>query len=206
MIELQEFLQMDSLLTLFMIFLCPVTWNVVSRLEFYTNIFSRLVGDKRIAADICAHIYIEMGIFRNFMFYYMVTHHPATAVPEALQLPIKALAAVFFVFGLIVNFGVLYRLGIHGIYYADYFDILCPEKATKWPFSTFDHPLYVGSTLIFLGDALYNFSVIGVCYSFFAYFMYMFASSLEGPYTDQIYSASNIKRIQEEKNKSVKSR
>jgi len=199
MLNLAEFTEIDSLLTAFMIFLCPVTWNVVSRLEFNTRIFSRIVGDKTIAADIMAHIYIEMGIFRNFMFYYLVTHHQSFYVPESLVLPIKAFAAFLCVFGLIINLGVLYRLGIHGIYYADYFDILCPEKQTKWPYSQFEHPLYIGSTLIFIGDALINFSLIGLIYSAFAYFMYNIAGYLEAPYTNLIYSDENKIRIKEER-------
>ena len=74
MISFEEFTSLDSLLTAFMIFLCPVTWNVISRLEFNTKIFSKIVGNNVIAADIWAHIYIEMGIFRNFMFYYLVMY------------------------------------------------------------------------------------------------------------------------------------
>jgi len=197
MLSFEDFKSWDSLITAFMIFLCPVTWNVVSRLEFNTKIFSRLVGDNVIAADIWAHIYIEMGIFRNYMFYYMVTHHQTFQVPDSLVLPIKLVSSILFTYGLIINLGVVYRLGIHGIYYADYFDILCPEKQTKWPYSQFDHPLYFGSTLIFLADSLFNFSAIGILYSGFVYIMYMFASYLEAPYTDLIYSEENIRKIKE---------
>jgi len=197
MLSFEDFKSWDSLITAFMIFLCPVTWNIVSRLEFNTKIFSRLVGDNVIAADIWAHIYIEMGIFRNYMFYYMVTHHQTFPVPDSLVLPIKFVSSILFTFGLIINLGVVYRLGIHGIYYADYFDILCPERQTKWPYSQFEHPLYVGSTLIFFADSLFNFSAIGILYSGFAYIMYMFASYLEAPYTDLIYSEENIRKIKE---------
>ena len=51
-----------------MVIICPVTWNLVARLEFYHKFFSKYYGnDSWIAADIFAYVLIEMGILRNYM-------------------------------------------------------------------------------------------------------------------------------------------
>ena len=61
-------LNWEMIISIAMIIICPVTWNLVARYEFYTKNLSRFCGDNRLAADIFAHCLIEMGIFRNYMF------------------------------------------------------------------------------------------------------------------------------------------
>ena len=47
-----------------------------------------------------------------------------------------------------------YRLGIINTYLGDHFGILLKQRVTGFPFNYFNHPMYEGSTLIFLGYAL----------------------------------------------------
>ena len=58
-----------------MIIICPITWNLVARFEFFTKKLSNFVGDNRLPADIFAHILIELGIFRNYMFTRVFRNH-----------------------------------------------------------------------------------------------------------------------------------
>jgi methylene-fatty-acyl-phospholipid synthase len=45
-------------------------------------------------------------------------------------------------------------LGITGTFLGDYFGILMKEKVTGFPFNLTSDPMYNGSSLIFLGDAI----------------------------------------------------
>ncbi len=188
------FYDWEMLSTLFMIIICPVTWNLVARWEFHTKIFSKLAGDNRLAADVFAHILIEMGVLRNYLFSRVIRHQNHFEVEGTLSLVITIIALLMIGAGLTLTFMAYYRLGIHGIYYADYFDILFPEIVTAFPYNVLDNPLYVGSTLLFFGNALFMRSPAGVFLGCVAWIMYKFASILENPMTGLIYSPENIKK------------
>ncbi len=181
-------------LSAFMIFICPITWNLVARFEFHTKYFSKLAGDNRLAADIFAHILIEMGIFRNFIYHRVVKNQPQFDI--GYDELITIISYVMLAIGMILVFGAYYRLGIHGIYYADYFGILMKEKVSAFPYNVTDNPMYGGSTLIFLSGALYHKAYCGFGLSVLAFLMYIVASILENPMTELIYSEENIKAVQ----------
>ena len=48
----------------------------------------------------------------------------------------------------------IYALGITGTYLGDYFGILMSHRVTSFPFNVLSDPMYVGSTLAFLGGAI----------------------------------------------------
>jgi phosphatidylethanolamine N-methyltransferase len=181
-------------LTAFMIIICPITWNLVARYEFHTKFFSKLVGDNRLAADIFAHVLIEMGIFRNYIYKRLVKDSPSFDVGD-YELVFFIMAALCFAVGVTLVIMALYRLGIHGIYYADYFGVLMKEKVTDFPYNVTDNPLYQGSTLLFLSGAFYYHSVTGFALTLLAHLMYKLAAVLENPMTDLIYSEENIKEV-----------
>jgi methylene-fatty-acyl-phospholipid synthase len=187
-------LNFEFWLAAFMIFICPITWNLVARFEFHTKYFSKLTGDNRLAADIFAHILIEMGIFRNFMYFRVVKNQPQFDI--GYDDLITIISYTMFAIGLILVFGAYYRLGIHGIYYADYFGILMKEKVTAFPYNATDNPMYGGSTLIFLSGALNTKAYCGFGLTILALLMYIVASILENPMTELIYSDENIKAVQ----------
>ena len=66
---------------------------------------------------------------------------------------IHSVVYVFVVGGVLV-LGSFYRLGITGTYLGDHFGILLRQRVTEFPFNFCSHPMYEGSTLIFLGYAL----------------------------------------------------
>lgn len=186
----------DFMWSAFMIIICPITWNLVARWEFHTKIFTRMAGDNRLAADIFAHVLIEMGILRNYLYSRALQNLPQFDIQtESTRYALTLLAYVFITYGLFLDFMSFYRLGIHGIYYADYFGILMSEKVTAFPYNFLDNPLYVGSTFLFFGTALLYKSFYGILLSCLAVFMYFLASKLENPMTELIYSESNINSV-----------
>ena len=48
----------------------------------------------------------------------------------------------------------MYSLGVTGTYLGDYFGILMDDLVTGFPFSVVGAPMYVGSTMSFLGTAV----------------------------------------------------
>jgi len=206
--EFFSFIEFDSwefIISALMIIICPITWNLVARWEFNTKIFSKLAGDNRLAADIFAHILIEMGIFRNYMFSRIIRAQTQFPVDPSLEIFFLIIPYLLLITGLSLCFMAYYRLGIHGIYYADYFGILMKEKVTAFPYNILDNVLYVGSMLIFLGSALRYKSPAGLLLTVLACIMYKFASILENPSTELIYSEENIKFVNEMKSKRKKS-
>jgi phosphatidylethanolamine/phosphatidyl-N-methylethanolamine N-methyltransferase len=97
-----------------------------------------------------------------------------------------------------------HSLGIDGTYLGDYFGILKTEKLTGFPFNVSSDPMYLGSTLTFLGHALFNAKPAGVLLSVYVYVVYkLYAEFLEGPFTDYIYSEA-AKRAQQTQQKKAK--
>ena len=190
-----EIYDWEIIVTIIMIIICPTTWNFVARWEFHTKFFSKLVGDNRLAADIFAHILIEMGILRNYLYLRVVRSQPHYPLDGSYELTFLLVGYSLNVVGFLLNWFAFYRLGIHGIYYADYFGILFEEKVTAFPYNVLNNPLYVGSTLLFVGNAIIHRSPAGILLSILAWTMYKFASRLENPMTDLIYSEENINAV-----------
>lgn len=196
----------EFIVTMLMIILCPITWNLFARYEFHTKYFTKLAGDNRLAADIFAHVLIEMGIFRNYMFSRTIKSQPHFDLGD-YECFTAVISYVLIVIGGGLVFMSFYRLGIHGIYYADYFGILMKEKVTAFPYNILDNPLYVGSESLFIGMSLLHRSPSGFFLTFVAWVMYKFASVLENPLTELIYSEENIKgvnKMNEEREKKKK--
>ena len=184
------------LISIVMIIVCPVTFYLIARWEFQTKFFTKIVGDNRLAADIFAHIVIQMGIFRNFIFSKAIKEQVAYPIDEEYKLWVTMLGYGIIFFGISLVYLSYYRLGIYGIYYADSFGILCKEKVTAFPYNVIDNPLYIGSTSVFLGLAILHNSPTGLLLTVLVWFMYKLASLMENPMTDLIYSVENIKAVQ----------
>lgn len=184
----------EILLSIAMIIICPVTWNLVARYEFYTKKLSNFCGDNRLAADIFAHCLIEMGIFRNYLFVRVIKNQIKTEYFDDHFIILEIIGYLILVCGFHLTIFAYYRLGIHGIYYGDYFGILCKEMVTAFPYNVFENPLYVGSTMSFFGLSVLFKSPAGIFLTAVAWIMYRFASVLENPMTPLIYSPENIEK------------
>jgi phosphatidylethanolamine N-methyltransferase len=204
-----DFTDFYFILSATMIIICPITWNLIARFEFHTKYFSKLAGDNILAADIFAHILIEMGIFRNWIFKHQCKNQRQLEISEEYNLLLIIISYFLVSIGFFIVCMSFYRLGIHGIYYADYFGILMKEKVTSFPYNVLDNPLYVGSNTVFLGTTLLYKSPSGLLLTILVWIMYRFASILENPMTDLIYSPENIakvKKVEEERRKTTEVR
>jgi hypothetical protein len=73
-----------------------------------------------------------------------------------------------------------YKLGITGTFLGDYCGIFMEERVTGFPFNVLENPMYVGSTLSFLGYSLYNGSYAGLLITAEVFIVYMIALQFEG--------------------------
>jgi len=177
-----------------MIILCPITFTLVARYEFHTKRLSNFFGNNVLAADITAYMCLEMGIFRNFMFQRVIFKTQFDPFPN-FSLFVEVIGYLILVTGFHLNFLAYYRLGIHGIYYGDYFGVLCKEMVTAYPYNILNNPLYVGSIMLYLGSSIIYRSPSGILLTVLAWFMYKIVGYLENPMTMQIYSPENIQRV-----------
>lgn len=90
----------------------------------------------------------------------------------------------------------MWALGITGTYLGDYFGILMDDMVTGFPFNVTDAPMYYGSTMSFLGTALWFGKPAGVVLTALVFVVYKIALSFEDPFTGEIYA----KREREQRN------
>ena len=135
----------------------------------------------------------------------------AQILPEPLNVVIPAV---------LVGLGQLFvvtstwQLGITGTFLGDYFGILMDHRVEGFPFNVLTDPMYVGSTMTFVGASLWYESPAGLLISLYVYIAYMIALRLEGcvsllpscrrpgltenpanrPFTDMIYSTRKTKK------------
>lgn len=187
-----DFTNINVIIAAIMVIICPVTWNLVARIEFYTRYFTkRCKGNNILAADIFAHVLIEMGLFRNYMLKRAIDYTYEMQLNDNVSLVLDVVSYIMFSFGFLLVAGAYYQLGIHGIYYADYFGILMKERCTKFPYNKFDNPLYHGSQLMFASYVLSHKSPTGLLLLLLLCLMYKVAELLENPMTVRIYSQKN---------------
>ena len=89
----------------------------------------------------------------------------------------------------------MWALGVTGTYLGDYFGILMDEMVEGFPFSVTSAPMYYGSTLSFLGTAIWFGKPAGIVLTALVLVVYKVALSFEDPFTSGIYA----KREQERK-------
>lgn len=91
----------------------------------------------------------------------------------------------------------MWALGVTGTYLGDYFGILMDEMVTGFPFNVSSAPMYHGSTLSFLGTAVWFGKPAGVVLTGLVWVVYSVALRYEDPFTAEIYA----KREREQKGK-----
>lgn len=81
-----------------------------------------------------------------------------------------------------------WALGITGTFLGDYFGILMDDIVTGFPFNVTDAPMYHGSTMSFLGVALYYAKPAGIFITAWVFLVYNIALRYENPFTSEIYA------------------
>lgn len=88
----------------------------------------------------------------------------------------------------------MWALGILGTYLGDYFGFLMDEPVTGFPFNVTGAPMYYGSTMSFLGTALWLGKPAGLLLTGEVLTAYLIALQFEDPFTSEIYAKRERER------------
>jgi methylene-fatty-acyl-phospholipid synthase len=116
--------------------------------------------------------------------------------PRRVAQVIDVTAWFALVVGLVLVGSSFFQLGLFGTYLGDYFGILKPARVTAFPFSHFEHPMYDGSSLLFLAKALFERSTLGLVLAACLFVVYRVAAIWEGSFTDHIYAQRGRRLLQ----------
>ncbi|QPG75166.1 hypothetical protein FOA43_002513 [Brettanomyces nanus] len=172
---------------IFFIIFNPLYWNFGARLEHKTKFLSKLAfGSKKSAVYIFSATVFSLGIMRDNIYRDAILEQ---ATSPFLDTPFfKGLGIACFGFGSVLVASSMYKLGIVGTYLGDHFGFLKNERITDFPFNLVDNPMYDGSSLSFLGAALFFAKPAGLWASGLVYAMYRIVELIEEPFTAKIYA------------------
>lgn len=165
----------------------PIFWNIVARLEHKTQFLTKIAGGAYRGCYLLAFTIFSLGIYRDHVYHNALLEQP-TYLPLVESPLVKALAIATFGFGNVLVLSSMWALGVTGTYLGDYFGILMKDRVTAFPFNVNDNPMYNGSTLCFLGTALWYGKPTGLVVTAFVFVMYKIALLFEEPYTAKIYA------------------
>ena len=134
-------------------------WNVTSTIQYKTKIFSKLFGNKKTAVYIHTVIVFSFGLSRDYLYKYVV--NTSNILPLIDNQYMTFLGYLMLLFGNILVISATYKLGIIGTFNGDAYGFLLPSIITSFPFNIFNAPMYLGSTLNFLGYAMIKKSITG---------------------------------------------
>ncbi|KAJ1940509.1 hypothetical protein EC988_007012 [Linderina pennispora] len=165
----------------------PTFWNIAARQEYKTHWITKLFGNDRYKGcyAIAATIF-GLGIVRDLLFNRAMGEQPTLALLDTLA--VKAIALALFGAGMTFVVSSTYMLGITGTFLGDYFGILMNERVTGFPFNVLENPMYVGSTMSFLGTSLWYAKPAGLLVTAYVWLVYDIALKFEGPFTTMIYA------------------
>jgi phosphatidylethanolamine N-methyltransferase len=118
-----------------------------------------------------------LGIIRDYLYEQALREQPALDI--LLTPSAKQLAIALFVTGNTLVVTSMWALGVTGTYLGDYFGILMDARVTGFPFNITDAPMYHGSTLSFLGTALWFGKPVGILLTALVWVAYQVARSFE---------------------------
>ncbi|TIA14893.1 phospholipid methyltransferase [Aureobasidium pullulans] len=179
----------------------PTFWNTAARSEYHNKTITKLFGGNSLYGCYALAVTIfTIGIIRDSIYERALRTQPTHPL---LTGPVSnALALALFTSGNILVLTSMYALGITGTYLGDYFGILMDEMVTGFPFNICSAPMYYGSTLSFLGSALWFGKPAGVVLTGVVFVVYKIALRFEDPFTGGIYA----ERERKEKVEGKKSR
>lgn len=192
--------------------LAPLLWNVLARLEYHTRIGTRLLaGRRRLACIVLATWVFSFSLYRDAVVLETMRRSagrwavvPRDMLPRSLvrfvtmknlDLATDLIALILAVMGLLLIVCSFLRLGFYGTYLGDYFGILMKARVTGFPFNVLEHPMYDGSSMLFLAKALVERSAVGVFLSTWVFIVYRVACVFEGSFTRRIYQKSTMSHV-----------
>ena len=194
--------------------LCVCVFLMLTRIEYRNKSITRLLGGRRyLGCYLLAFTIFTLGILRDHLYQRALGEQP---VHTMLMHPaVRVLAVVLIASGTVFVLSSMWMLGITGTYLGDYFGILMDHMVTGFPFSVLNDPMYVGSTLNFVGVALWYARPSGLLLSVLVWITYRAALCFErcvdivdsianatSPFTANIYREAaeekrKEKRVQE---------
>jgi phosphatidylethanolamine N-methyltransferase len=138
--------------------------------EYHNRTLTKIVGSPYTGCYILAVTIFSLGIFRDHLYRQALDDQPYYA---PLHQPIHAY--ILFAAGNILVLSSMWALGVTGTYLGDYFGILMDAPVTGFPFNVTGSPMYWGSTMSFLGVALYKGSPAGLLLTVEVFVLYWFA-------------------------------
>lgn len=164
----------------------PTFWNVVARTEYNTHFLTKLAGGARRGCYLLALTIFSLGLFRDWLFERALREQVTSKILDTPTF--KAIGVVSFGLGNLFVLTSMWALGVTGTYLGDYFGILMNERVTGFPFNVLDNPMYVGSTLSFLGTSLFFAKPAGLFATLVVHLLYSIALRFEEPFTAKIYA------------------
>jgi methylene-fatty-acyl-phospholipid synthase len=119
-----------------------------------------LFGDKKRAVYIHTIIIFSFGLSRDFLYKYVV--NTSNFFPLIDNQYMTYIGYMILLIGIILVSSATYKLGLIGTFNGDAYGFLLPSIITSFPFNLFNAPMYLGSTLNFLGYAIINKSLTGI--------------------------------------------
>ncbi|KAJ5212678.1 Phospholipid methyltransferase [Penicillium cinerascens] len=171
----------------------PIFWNIVARAEYNNHILTRIFGGPYKGCYFLAFTIFSLGILRDHVYHVALEEQPFYA---PVHQPI--VGGILFVFGSVLVLSSMWALGVTGTYLGDYFGILMDAPVTGFPFNVTGSPMYWGSTLNFLGVALYKGRVAGILLTAQVFVLYWFALKWEDPFTAEIYAKRERERAKKQ--------
>ncbi|KIW67573.1 hypothetical protein PV04_06813 [Phialophora macrospora] len=168
----------------------PIFWNIVARREHKTHFLTKTFGSPYYGCYALAVTIFSIGIIRDSLYKSALEEQP---IYPPLHQP--ALGVLLFLSGNVLVLTSMYALGVTGTYLGDYFGILMDEKVEGFPFNVTGAPMYWGSTLSFLGTALYYGRVAGLLLTLELFVMYLGALQFEDPFTAAIYAQKESRPV-----------
>jgi len=171
----------------------PTVWNIVARNEYRNKTITKIFGgNARYGCYFLAASIFCAGMLRDSLFQKAIAEQPhVQLLPEPLNVIIPA---ILIGLGQIFVVTSTWQLGITGTFLGDYFGILMDHRVEGFPFNVLTDPMYVGSTMCFVGASLWYESPAGLLISLYVYVAYVIALRFEGPFTDMIYSNRETKK------------
>ena len=179
---------LNVLLVCPVLMLNPLIWTLIVRYEYRTRAVSRLFGSPRAGATVTACFIMGMNLFRTSLFHYMAEKGTKMRLLDTCSM---ATGYLIVGVGLFLVLSSAWRLGFFGIFYGDCFGILLDAKVTGFPFNVAEHPMYWGTFMIYLGDAILCASAVGFLLSLSIGLSYAIVAVVEAPFTAKIYAAKS---------------
>ncbi|KIW31578.1 uncharacterized protein PV07_03212 [Cladophialophora immunda] len=168
----------------------PIFWNIVARQEHKTHFLTKTFGSPHYGCYALAVTIFAIGVIRDSLYKTALEQQP---IYPPLHQP--EVGVVLFLTGNVLVLSSMWALGVTGTYLGDYFGILMDHKVEGFPFNVTDAPMYWGSTLSFLGTALYYGRTAGVLLTLEVFVMYLGALRFEDPFTAAIYAKKEARPV-----------